>query len=263
MRSILFRFDQAADDLLIADVWEHGTAGIVEEREGWRAFFPEAVDLKPLLERYRELVLELRDEQEVAWNCFERDNWDPILIGERFFVAPSWVKAATPAGRIRMTIDATKAFGTGRHESTQLAIEALENHIQPGDNVVDIGCGSGILSQAAALLGAGTIVSGDIDPAAVETAAGLLKTPVFLGSAEALRSTSADLVLANISARVIDTLAEDLARIAKPKGRLVLSGFTAERVPQQFHPQRTYEKNGWLCWMCLAAAERALNLQQS
>jgi ribosomal protein L11 methyltransferase len=231
LQSVLFRRPFEDEDALIAELWERGTLGIIEEDAGLRAFFEDDCHLAGL---HGEVVLE-------TGIPHIRDNWDPILIGERFFVAPSWVETPTPPGRFRLTIDANNVFGTGRHESTQLMIEALELHLRKGDTVIDVGCGSGILSLASQALGATQVFSCDIEPDA---------HPMFIGSADAIRDATADLTLVNISARVIDTLVFELNRITRPDGLLLLAGFIEANPPKGFQPESVMQKGEWLCWIC-------------
>jgi ribosomal protein L11 methyltransferase len=181
---------------------------------------------------------------------FARENWDPIFIGERFMIAPPWVDTPVPAGRFRLTIDAATAFGTGRHETTQLCLEALERNLKTSTAVVDIGCGSGILCAAAQLLGARTIFGCDIHEDAIEAAGQHTRVPLFLGSADAVCTAASDLVLANISARVLDHIAADLKRILKPAGLVILSGFLRENPPKLFEPSQETQQGEWLCWVC-------------
>jgi ribosomal protein L11 methyltransferase len=106
--------------------------------------------------------------------------------------------------------------GTGYHRCTQLCLEAMEKLIRPGDAVLDVGSGSGILSLAAKLLGAGRVVSCDIDP----DAAG--PETFFVGSIDAVRSGTFDVVVANINEDVIGPLRADFERVARVR---ILSGF--------------------------------------
>lgn len=250
MKSILFRVSEAQTDALIAELWECGTSGIVEERDGLRAFFPDSAALDELIERCGATVVETRREGQFNWNNFARENWDPILAGERFFIAPSWVNEPTVSGRVRLTVDATSAFGTGRHESTQLMLEALECYLPLGATVLDVGCGSGILSMAARCLGATQVISCDLDPEAIATARRHVKTPLFRGTADAVRNGAFRVVLANISAAVIDAISADLSRIADTGGLLIVAGFTHDKVPVCFSPEAVLEKDDWLCWIC-------------
>ncbi|HEX4227485.1 MAG TPA: 50S ribosomal protein L11 methyltransferase [Bryobacteraceae bacterium] len=250
MRSILFRCPPAEADHLIAEIWEQGSAGILEEPEGLRAFFASGVDIEELVARYHDMVVDRRDEPAADWAQMSRENWDPVLLGERFFVAPPWLSdAPTPAGRIRLVMDCRRAFGTGRHESTQLCVEALERYVTSGDSVADIGCGSGILSRVARELGAGPIVSCDLDPVAVQETQEIAGTAAFVGSANAIRSEWADIVVANISAAAIDAMFDDLRRIARPGATLILAGFLTGNPPRRFSPDHIICKYDWSCWI--------------
>ncbi|MBO4452969.1 MAG: 50S ribosomal protein L11 methyltransferase, partial [Clostridia bacterium] len=115
------------------------------------------------------LKTSLAESDEKDWE----DNWKqyfhPLPIGERFLVVPSWEKADDPT-RIVLEIDPASSFGTGRHETTSLCLEALEKLCIPGMNVLDMGCGSGILGIGAALLGAAHADAVDIDMTAARIA---------------------------------------------------------------------------------------------
>ena len=250
MRSILFRADPAAHDALTTGLWQHGTLGILEEPEGWRAFFEDNANLSAILEGLGATVVSTRQEAEHTPPDFVKQDWDPILVGQQFWIAPSWVCHPTPPGRIRLTIDTGNAFGTGRHETTQLALEALEQYLTPGDTVLDIGSGSGILSQAALMLGAGGVFSCDLEPSAITASKPQLRSGLFLGTADAVRSLTGDIVLANISTKVIDALAWELKRVTKPTGLLVLTGFVHDNPPIHFAPEKVFHRGDWLCWLC-------------
>jgi len=258
LQSILFRADVSGSDGLLADLWEHGTTGVLEEGNALRAFFDDDADLAALLLAHAARIEERRQEEPVDLQQFERDGWEGILVGERFFVSPPWINGPLPPGRIHLAIDTALAFGTGRHESTQLALEALESYLTPGATVVDVGCGSGILSVAAAALGAGSVISCDLDPNAVASAHARLTSPVFQGSADAVRAASADLVVANITPHVLDALAYDLHRITKPDGLLVLAGFLRDNPPRQWKPQHTRERGDWVLWTCRPETSQAI-----
>ena len=195
---------------------------------------------------------------------------DPVLVGQKFFIAPSSVTLPTPPGRVRITIDTTISFGSGRHESTQLCMEALEQCLKPGDFVADIGCGSGILSAAASALGAGAVVSCDIHQGSIETTRRFVQTPIFVGSADCLRDATADIVLANLSLKIADIVAGDLQRITKPNGLVIISGFLHETPPKNFTAWKVLTKGEWGCWLCRredihsaeAACEPAAHSQQ-
>ncbi len=110
-------------------------------------------------------------------SCVEEDwinNWKqyfkPIPVGEKLLIRPTWEEVKDSGGRIVLDLDPGLAFGTGTHETTRLCMELLERYVTPGIDLLDVGCGSGILSVAALLLGAKSAVGVDIDPLAVKTA---------------------------------------------------------------------------------------------
>jgi ribosomal protein L11 methyltransferase len=249
LQSVLLAIQGPAADVLVSELWEYGTTGILEEARGLRAFFADDADVSELLVRHRDLVLDVRSEQPVDWHAISREGWDPITVGRRFFVVPPWVTEPTPEGRMRLVFDSMMAFGTGRHESTQLALEALETYVRPGNTVVDIGCGTGILSKAAEMLGADRVVACDVDPNAASEAHQHLGSRVFVGSANAIRTAIADIVCANITAAVLENIGTELSRISKPDGIMILAGFIAEDLPKVFKPEHTFRRGDWVCWI--------------
>ena len=238
MFSIDLECRQSDKEFTIADLWETGSTGIVEV-EDWddiaklRAFFDDDARQPELLARFGG---EARPADTRDWVAFAREHLKPMEIGERIYVIPEWHNDATPEGRIRITINAGLAFGTGAHETTRLCLESIERHVTSGATVVDIGTGSGILSEAALKLGAGRAFASDTDPDAVAVArenferAGV-NIPVFTGSADSVASGIADIVVANISPAWIGELAPEWVRIVKPGGTGILSGFEAADVP--------------------------------
>lgn len=205
-------------DLLIADLWEQGSCGIVEpEGQAVRAFFEDSTNRVALLARYPGASVRIEENRD--WVQSARDLLQPIAIGRRFYLVPEWRDDAAPPGRFRITVNPGMAFGTGVHETTQLCLEALEEFVKPAMTVLDVGTGSGILREAAKLLGAGKVYACDIDPVAVEIAG-----DAFVGSVDAIRSSSIDLVVANISPEAIIALAPDLLRVLRSGGALLASG---------------------------------------
>jgi ribosomal protein L11 methyltransferase len=154
-----------------------------------------------------------------------RANWEPQLVGERFFLVPGWRDDPAPEGRFRIAVNPGMAFGTGRHETTQLCLEAIEAYARAGESMLDVGTGAGILAHAAALLGAGPVWACDIDPEAVEIARGSAGPNLFIGSVDAVRSAAAGLIAANISPETIARLGAELLRCLRPGGVALVSGF--------------------------------------
>jgi ribosomal protein L11 methyltransferase len=147
------------------------------------------------------------------------------------------------------------ACGTGEHPCTQLALEALERTVQPDWSVADIGSGSGILTSAALLLGARTALAADIDESAMSFAQQDFRlnhvAPLLLaGSADALAGNVFDLTVANISATVLLSILDDLLRITKPDGVLILTGFMepeCARFQEMFPDSTSSKRDGWGC----------------
>ncbi len=170
------------------------------------------------------------------WMAAWKDQYHPLQIGERLMIIPAWVKNDFPE-RLPILINPGMAFGTGTHPTTQLCLQLIEAHIQPGQTIFDVGCGSGILSIGALRLGAEKAIAVDIDPASVEStrencALNKLnnKLEVAQGSADLILSghfglLKAPLVVANILASVILNLLDDgLSALVEPQGLLILSG---------------------------------------
>ncbi|MCY3796292.1 MAG: 50S ribosomal protein L11 methyltransferase [Chloroflexi bacterium] len=165
-----------------------------------------------------------------AWKA----HYQPIRIGKRLLIRPLWIDLTLAAGDIEIALDPGMAFGTGTHPTTQLCLEALERLLDPAQDVLDLGSGSGILAIAAAKLGARKALALDIDPIAVEATAANAKAngvsgkviaeqgslDIVLGSARRF-----DLAVVNILARIILQLAEQrLGEIVRPGGTVICSG---------------------------------------
>jgi ribosomal protein L11 methyltransferase len=164
-----------------------------------------------------------------AWLDAWREFAEPVVAG-RLVVVPAWIEGGDLPGR-RIDIDPGRVFGHGGHPTTRLLLEELDRRIAGGETVLDVGCGSGVLSVAAAVLGAGRVEGIDIDPAAVPVT---LDNAARNGVAVSASTTPVeaiggryDLVLANIGADVLIELAPTL----RPLGDvLLLSGLLVDRV---------------------------------
>ncbi|MBR3557051.1 MAG: 50S ribosomal protein L11 methyltransferase [Oscillospiraceae bacterium] len=177
----------------------------------------------------------LRDED---WENNWKQYYRPLPVGERLLILPVWERETPAEGRVPLLLDPGVIFGTGAHPSTRMCLEALEPLAPAAEQVLDLGCGSGILAIAALLLGAGEALGCDIDPAvprvAGENAAlnGVeARLAVLVGDAAedpALRasigSRDYDLIFLNIVADVILQLLPDIPRWLRPGGTLIVSG---------------------------------------
>lgn len=186
--------------------------------------------------------------EEVNWVEAWKEHYHPIPIGERLIIVPAWLESPS-SGRIPIRIDPGMAFGTGTHPTTQLCLELLDlfdGSLLPGGyQVLDIGCGSGILAAAALKLGAAYALGVDIDPLAADASRqNALSNGVSerlelgVGSVAEVRKgqftiQQAELVFANILAPIILRLFNDgLADLVKPGGILILSGILAEQAEE-------------------------------
>lgn len=186
---------------------------------------------------------QVRIVQEEDWATAWKKFYKPLRIGRRVVLKPTWEAFTPNADDIVIHLDPGMAFGTGMHPTTRLCIVALEEVVQPGDTVLDLGTGSGVLAFVAAHLGASSIVATDIDPLAVRVArenAALngmdeQKLTIELSSVPAQMAGRFQVIVANILAEVLvglfDSTYENipLAEPLAPGGTLILSGILAEK----------------------------------
>ena len=141
-----------------------------------RAYYRSSHDLGHWLKELNQVLapwpdIVVRDMGKIAnrsWHTAWKEAFPPLPVGEGLVVMAPWHKGNEPEGRLPLYIYPGSSFGTGYHESTQIALELLEKHLSPGDELVDVGCGSGILSIGAIKLGASRAWARDFDPAVVE-----------------------------------------------------------------------------------------------
>jgi ribosomal protein L11 methyltransferase len=236
---------------LIAELAECGTTGIIEEDGGIRAFFEDSIDAGGLQREFAGFAPQLRREEPIDWVQVTRDAWPPLMVGERFFLVPPWRKdEPAPAGRTRLEICPGMACGTGRHPATQLCLRAIERYVRPGKRVLDVGTGSGILACASTLMGAKSVMGCDVDPEAIESARKSYESPLFfVGSAEAVHTGWADVIVANIDSAALELLAPELVRVRNSDSIYILSGFPVGDVPAGFEPLEILTQDEWLCWI--------------
>lgn len=159
------------------------------------------------------------------------DQFQPVQFGNRLWVVPSWITPPEADG-INLMLDPGLAFGTGDHPTTALCLTWLAEHNLTGKQLVDFGCGSGILACAAAKLGAAQVIGTDIDPQALRASAqnaAQNRVSLDLYLPEAMPSISADVVIANILFNPLLSLAEQLVSMVKTDGLLVMSGILIEQ----------------------------------
>jgi len=176
--------------------------------------------------------------EDADWASAWRSYFKPVEVGN-IFVKPSWEDLETTPGQVVVEINPGMAFGTGNHPTTQLCLLALQKFIHGGERVLDVGTGSGVLSIAAAKLGAAQVTATEADPVAAEAARenvhgnGVDANVCIVESQSPASATGEfDLVLANITADAIIGLAAELAHALAPGGFLVASGITGERAQE-------------------------------
>ena len=227
--------------------------------------------------KYGTLLMTLENLKDADWENNWKQYYKPMEIGERLLVIPEWeqetVKGqAKYAGKIPLILEPGLTFGTGSHATTRLCLTALEKHITGGQTVLDLGCGSGILSIAALLLGADHAVACDIDEKCMDVAyenaalngVGRDRYTVRWGDVvtdQALRQELGgpyDVVVANIVADVIKALASTVRPLVKEGGIFLCSGIIDDRAEEVARCLRdngwtiaeTRSSEGWFSYLC-------------
>lgn len=195
---------------------------------------------------YGRLVAELSSIREEDWANNWKQYFKPIEIGEKLIIKPSWENCSNDDNRKILEIDPASSFGTGQHHTTRLCLELLEKSLNQGDRVLDMGCGSGILSIGAMLLGAENAVAVDIEENASVTAMeNALKNNIpkekyttYFGNiltdsklADKIDSKY-DIIVANIVADVLIAMKDYFVRYIKNNGILIVSGIITERMDE-------------------------------
>ncbi len=246
-RLVAFEVARDAEEFAGALLFELGTLGLVtlEERDNTvklGAYFDDLADAEHIA---REMQGEFwragrnGELHDVAVSAIHGQDWmqkwkegfEPIEIGNRLVVAPSWKLPRKSDGRVVVQIDPGMAFGTGTHETTLMCLEGVEANWR-GGRLLDVGTGTGILAIAAALLAPGSRIAAiDVDPQAVEVArenaeingvSGSIE--IVEGQAREFKYSAFDMVIANLTAEVIISLVDDLAECLGASGMLILSG---------------------------------------
>ena len=220
---------------------------------------------------YAPMLLTMEDAADEDWENNWKQFYKPMEIGERLLVVPEWEQAQED-GRVKLVLNPGLTFGTGSHATTRLCLQALEQHIHGGEKVLDLGCGSGILSIAALLLGAKDAFACDIDDKCVgvayENAAlnGVGKEHYTVRAGDVLSDKRLqkefggdyDVIVANIVADVIIALAPQVGKLLKKGGIFLCSGIIDDRADEVREKlieagwtiEETRSSEGWFSYLC-------------
>jgi ribosomal protein L11 methyltransferase len=230
-------------ELLIPFLWDSGATGFVEEENDFTAYFPAEFWGDDVVARFSQIQERLRSEgkiiNSVQIDTVEDRNWNeewektiqPIQVTDTIIIRPSWVPVAPKSGIVVLTINPKMSFGTGYHETTRLMLRMLENIIQSGDRVLDVGTGTGILAIASARLGASSAIGVDNDEWSLENALENValndvasRVVIRTGSIGTVPETNFQVVMANLHFTIIVEMMEELIEHTANGGHLLLSG---------------------------------------
>ena len=216
------------------------------------------------------LDVQIRVRDDAEWKDEWKAYFKPFRVSDRIVVKPGWEKLDdNMKADVVLEIDPGMAFGTGSHETTSMCLQALEAYVREGDRVLDVGSGSGILSVAAAKLGAGEVLGIDIDDDAVRVMRENLARNDVENKVKALKGDltdgidfTADIVAANLLTHIVLLLCEDILRVLRPGGIFITSGILADqsaRVTEKLTEIgfEILEKRELRDWVCIVAKRKA------
>lgn len=213
-------------------IWQHTrVVGLFDAETDTQAIVSSLENLLPDIAAKQYKIEALEDKDWVrAW----MDQFEPMRFGQRLWIVPSWHTPPEPDA-VNLMLDPGMAFGTGTHPTTSLCLTWLDQHAPTDLNVIDYGCGSGVLALAAQKLGAADVRGTDIDPQAIiasEQNAERNQADIDFKLVKDFQAAPADLLVANILAGPLKELAPEFIRLLKPEGTLVLSGLLTNQAPE-------------------------------
>ncbi len=242
---IAINLPEAYQDLLLGQLASLGFRGFLQEEDLVSCYIPKKAWTPALKKSFEALLGRFENEfnglrcgwststiKERNWNAAWEKSIGIVEATSKIMIAPSWKKPRKrDKGKIVLRIDPKMAFGTGHHETTRLSLVLLEEYLQPGARVLDLGTGTGVLAIAAAKLGARSAVGVDNDPWALENASENIqrnkvadRVKVRKGEAGKASKSSYDLVVANIDLPTITSSLESIINSLRPQGILIVSG---------------------------------------
>ena len=259
--------NEAVEQILndVVKYWDYADEAALNNQPAVKAYVADLPENVELIEKVKASMEELKsmgEEIGIALGTLETsvkegdeedwaNNWKayfkPISVGEKLIVCPAWESVDDSEGKAVLRIDPGMAFGTGTHHTTRMCLTLLEEHIRGGESIIDIGCGSGILSAAGMLLGAKDAVALDIDPVATKIAAetaeengiDITRYTVYTGDIltdeqikSAVTKRKYDVVLANIVANVIIALAPFVPTLMHEGSVFIASGIIDDRLDE-------------------------------
>jgi len=225
-------------DFIEEDIIRNGYDGVI-----LKAYFSEEEDLEEILKLAMEKIenenlgeIITKDIDESDWADNWKQHYKTSRLGSSIIIKPSWEEYEPLSGDIIIQLDPGMAFGTGTHETTMMCAEALEKHIRQDKTVIDVGCGSGILSIIAAKLGASYTLGTDLDPMCVRVSKENIiinkvehQVEILLGNLLDMTDKKADIIVANIVAEVIVGLIPTLKNHLKEDGVFICSGIIEDK----------------------------------
>ncbi|MEO6653923.1 MAG: 50S ribosomal protein L11 methyltransferase [Ilumatobacteraceae bacterium] len=263
MRAIAVRVPTADAELAADRLWVAGASAVEE-----LAIDGASVELRTVLgsddavarrrlgtvpSSWRVVFVDVDDTPAESWRAFA----EPIVVGRRLEITPAWLAPAPRPGVLSIAIEPAGSFGLGDHPTTRLSAGAVDRLTMAGDRVLDVGCGSGVLSIVAACRGAARIVAIDVSEAAREATVANAAANGVLDRVEASTTPigeivgNFELVVANILAPTLVAMADHLVRLTAPDGHLVISGVLSGRydhVVDALAPMRVVSEehlDGW------------------